>query len=72
MNTILNPPKKDWKTILQRPTKTVDDIENTVNAYCDVISDDMTISVLQFHKDEEKYYTPKVRNLKCMFSTMHT
>jgi histidinol dehydrogenase len=31
MKTILNPQKKDWKTILERPTKTVDDIENIVN-----------------------------------------
>ena len=31
MKTILNPQKKDWKTILERPTKTVDDIEGIVN-----------------------------------------
>ena len=31
MKTILNPAKKDWSSILQRPTKTVDDIEATVN-----------------------------------------
>jgi histidinol dehydrogenase len=31
MKTILNPQKKDWKTILERPTKTVDDIESIVN-----------------------------------------
>ena len=31
MKTILNPQKKDWKTILERPTKTVDDIEGVVN-----------------------------------------
>lgn len=31
MKTILNPPKSDWNNILQRPTKTVDDIETTVN-----------------------------------------
>ena len=31
MKTIINPSKKDWTKILQRPTKTVDDIENTVN-----------------------------------------
>jgi histidinol dehydrogenase len=31
MNTILNPQKKDWSKILERPTKTVDDIEGTVN-----------------------------------------
>ncbi|WP_282073764.1 histidinol dehydrogenase [Polaribacter atrinae] len=31
MNTIINPPKKDWTQILERPTKTVDDIEGIVN-----------------------------------------
>jgi histidinol dehydrogenase len=31
MKTILNPQKKDWKTILERPTKTVEDIESVVN-----------------------------------------
>ncbi|WP_159947711.1 histidinol dehydrogenase [Polaribacter septentrionalilitoris] len=30
MKTILNPLKKDWSQILERPTKTVDDIETTV------------------------------------------
>ena len=30
MKTILNPAKSAWKTILERPTKTVDDIEKTV------------------------------------------
>ncbi|MDP5093575.1 MAG: histidinol dehydrogenase [Polaribacter sp.] len=30
MKTILNPAKTAWKTILERPTKTVDDIEKTV------------------------------------------
>jgi histidinol dehydrogenase len=31
MKTILNPQKKDWNKILERPTKTVDDIEGVVN-----------------------------------------
>ncbi|MGK0326452.1 MAG: histidinol dehydrogenase [Polaribacter sp.] len=31
MKTIINPSKKDWSQILRRPTKTVEDIENTVN-----------------------------------------
>ena len=31
MKTILNPIKKEWSKILERPTKTVDDIESTVN-----------------------------------------
>jgi histidinol dehydrogenase len=32
MNTIINPPKTDWLKILQRPTQTVEAIEETVNA----------------------------------------
>jgi len=35
MKTIINPSKKDWNQILERPTKTVDDIENTVNQIFD-------------------------------------
>ena len=35
MKTIVNPPKKNWSKILQRPTQTVDDIENTVNQIFD-------------------------------------
>ena len=35
MKIINNPPKKEWSQILQRPTKTVDDIENTVNQIFD-------------------------------------
>jgi histidinol dehydrogenase len=35
MKIIINPSKKDWTTLLQRPTKTVDDIENTVNQIFD-------------------------------------
>lgn len=31
MKVISNPSKKDWKQILERPTKTVDDIESVVN-----------------------------------------
>ena len=31
MNKIFNPERKDWNKILERPTKTVDDIEGTVN-----------------------------------------
>ena len=31
MQIIQNPLKKDWSTILERPTKTVDDIEAIVN-----------------------------------------
>ncbi|MCL6218500.1 histidinol dehydrogenase [Zunongwangia pacifica] len=31
MNKIYNPSKSDWQAVLKRPTKTVDDIEDTVN-----------------------------------------
>lgn len=31
MIIINNPSKKDWNKILERPTKTVDDIEGVVN-----------------------------------------
>lgn len=31
MKTLFNPIKKEWASILERPTKTVNDIENTVN-----------------------------------------
>jgi len=32
MKKIINPPKTDWSQILKRPTQTVEDIEETVNA----------------------------------------
>ena len=35
MKTIINPPKTDWLKILQRPTQTVEAIEETVNAIFD-------------------------------------
>ncbi|MBV7268269.1 histidinol dehydrogenase [Winogradskyella luteola] len=31
MKTYINPDRSDWKTLLQRPTQTVDDIESIVN-----------------------------------------
>lgn len=31
MKTIINPKKEDWSTLLQRPTQSVEDIEDTVN-----------------------------------------
>ena len=37
MKTIINPPKESWSQLLQRPTKTVDDIEKTVNQIFDDI-----------------------------------
>ncbi|GAA0745512.1 histidinol dehydrogenase [Gaetbulibacter jejuensis] len=35
METIINPSKAQWSEILQRPTKTIDDIENTVTQIFD-------------------------------------
>jgi len=35
MNTIINPPKTNWLKILQRPTQTVEAIEETVNTIFD-------------------------------------
>ena len=37
MKKIINPARENWEQILQRPTKTVDDIENTVNQIFDDI-----------------------------------
>ncbi|TJY33411.1 histidinol dehydrogenase [Pontimicrobium aquaticum] len=31
MKTIVNPKKEDWSALLQRPTQSIEDIENTVN-----------------------------------------
>ena len=35
MKKIINPPKKDWKTILKRPTQTIEAVENTVTSIFD-------------------------------------
>lgn len=37
MKTYINPNRADWKAILKRPTKTVDDIESTVNSIFNAI-----------------------------------
>ena len=37
MNSIENPNKNDWSTLLKRPTQTVDDIETTINQIFDDI-----------------------------------
>ena len=68
MNTILNPPKKDWEKLLQRPTQTVSDIEGIVkNIFTDVQSnkdaaiakytakfDGVTLSSLEVSPEEIK------------------
>ena len=50
MNTILNPQQKDWKKILERPTKTVDDIEGTVNEVFSDIQKNGDIAVARYTK----------------------
>ncbi|WP_341221613.1 histidinol dehydrogenase [Polaribacter atrinae] len=52
MNTIINPPKKDWNKILERPTKTVDDIEGVVN---DVFADIQKNGDAAVHKYTAKF-----------------
>jgi histidinol dehydrogenase len=48
MRTIDNPNKKDWNQILQRPTKTVDDIEKTVHQIFDDIQRNGDTSVEKY------------------------
>ena len=50
MNTILNPQQKDWNKILERPTKTVDDIEGTVNEVFTDIQKNGDIAVARYTK----------------------
>ena len=68
MKTIINPPRKDWNTILQRPTKSVEDIEETVNQIFKEVEqkgdfainkytsifDDVTLESMIISKDEIK------------------
>ncbi|UMB54719.1 histidinol dehydrogenase [Lutibacter sp. A64] len=49
MNTIINPPKSNWLNILQRPTQTIEDVEETVNTIFD--------DVKQNGNDAVKRYT---------------
>ena len=48
MKTITNPQRKDWNTILQRPTKTVDDIEKTVNQIFDDVKLNGDIAIKKY------------------------
>lgn len=47
MKVIQNPQPKDWNTILERPTKTIVDIESTVNQVFDAIqvNGDMAVAI---------------------------
>ena len=48
MNTILNPSKADWKTILQRPTQTVADIEDKVLAIFNDVKNNGNTAIKQY------------------------
>lgn len=48
MKTITNPQRKDWETILQRPTKSVDDIENIVNEVFTTIQKEGDTAVVKY------------------------
>jgi histidinol dehydrogenase len=59
MKIINNPPKKDWQTILKRPTQTVDDIENVVNEIFETVNVKGDVAISKFTKqfDKVEFYT---------------
>lgn len=48
MKNINNPQRKDWNQILQRPTKTVEDIEKTVNQIFDDVQKNGDVAVNKY------------------------
>ncbi len=48
MNKIYNPTKNDWQTLLQRPTKTVNDIEGTVNQVFQEVKTEGDVAVTRY------------------------
>lgn len=50
MKTIINPVRKDWTQILKRPTKTVEDIEQTVNQIFNDIQKNKDNAVTKYTK----------------------
>ncbi len=48
MNKIYNPTKNDWQTLLQRPTKTVNDIEGTVNQVFQEVKTEGDVAVARY------------------------
>ena len=48
MKTINNPQRKDWNTILQRPTKSVADIEETVNTVFADVQDNGDVAIEKY------------------------
>jgi len=50
MKVIENPNRKDWQTILQRPTQTVNDIEDVVNEVFDSVKSNGDVAISKFTK----------------------
>ena len=48
MNSIENPNRNDWSTLLKRPTQTVDDIETTVNQIFDDVKRNGDLAVAKY------------------------
>jgi histidinol dehydrogenase len=48
MKTIISPPKNTWKSILQRPTQTVEDIENKVNQIFQDVKQDGDFAIAKY------------------------
>lgn len=48
MNTIINPEKSTWKSVLKRPTQTVDDIETTVTAIFKAVRENGDVAIAKY------------------------
>ena len=64
MRIIENPNRKDWQTILERPTQTVDDIENVVNEVFETVNAKGDVAISKFTKqfDKVEFYSLLVSN----------
>ena len=54
MNKIYNPEKSTWQALLQRPTKTVDDIEDVVNQVFQEVKEEGDSAVARYTKKFDK------------------
>ena len=54
MNKINNPNREDWKTVLQRPTQTVADIEGLVNGIFREVAEDGDIKLKKYTQQFDK------------------
>jgi len=54
MKIIDKPNRKDWQTILQRPTQTVNDIESSVNTIFDSVKMNGDVAISKFTKQFDK------------------